>query len=314
MSEKTKVVVIGVGNVGSDIGFGIINQGLCNELVMVDINQEKVEGEVLDLQHANVFMDRKIRIKAGEYQDCGDADVVIITASAPMDSSADNRLDMLNTSKRIMDSIVPNIMRCGFHGILLVVSNPVDIMTYYAWKLSNLPAERVIGSGTVLDTARLTHILSEVFDINSKSIDINVIGEHGDSESIVWSNAVIGGKSLERVMHDNSDRAQSVTCDTMKKDTIAAGWKIFQRKGNTSYGIAASVTCILKSILFDEDRIQPVSVYLDGIYGLRDVYLSLPAVINKSGVREIVELDLNDKELEELKESYDVLRKYVALL
>lgn len=314
MSEKTKVAVIGVGNVGSDIGFGIINQGLCNELVMIDINQEKVEGEVLDLQHANVFMDRKIRIKAGEYQDCRDADVAIITASAPMDSSADNRLDMLNTSKCIMDSIVPNIMRFGFHGIMLVVSNPVDIMTYYAWKLSNLPAERVIGSGTVLDTARLTYILSEIFDINSKSIDVNVIGEHGDSESVVWSNAVIGGKSLERVMRDNSDRAQSVTYDTMKKDTIAAGWKIFQRKGNTSYGIAASVTSILKSILFDEDRIQPVSVYLDGIYGLRDVYLSLPAVINKSGVREIVELDLNEKELEELKESFDILRKYVALL
>lgn len=311
---KSKIVIVGAGNVGTTLGFSIINQGLCNELVLIDLNKEKALGEVLDLQHSNVFMDRKITIKAGDYEDCANADIVVITACAPMKPEDDNRLDMLETSKNIMKAIVPSVMKSGFDGILIVVSNPVDIMSYYAWKLSGLPAERVIGSGTALDTARLTCLLSQLFDINAKSIDINVIGEHGDSESVVWSTATIGGKSLEKVMKDNAERSRNITYEQMKKETIDAGWKIFRRKGNTSYGIASSVSSIIKSIVFDEDRIYPVSVYLDGIYGLKDVYLSLPAVINKSGVREVVMLNLSEEEQHELTVSYGVLRKSIELL
>lgn len=311
---KSKIVIIGAGNVGTTLAFSIIHQGLCNELVMIDLNREKVLGEVLDLQHANVFMDRKIAIKSGSYEDCAGADIVVITACAPMNPEADNRLGMLEESKNIMKAIIPAVMENGFDGIMLLVSNPVDIMSYYAWKLSGLPKERVIGSGTVLDTARLTCLLSHLFDINAKSININVIGEHGDSEAVIWSTATIGGKRLEKVMKDNVDRVCDISYEQMRKDTIDAGWKIFHRKGNTSYGIAASVSSIIKSIVFDEDRIYPVSVYLDGIYGLKDVYLSLPAVINRSGVREIVKLNLSEEELKELTVSYSVLRESIEHL
>lgn len=311
---KSKIVIIGAGNVGSILGFSIINQGLCNELIFIDLNYEKVVGEVLDLQHANTFMERKTVIRAGDYQDCADADIVVITASAPMKPDEDDRLDMLSASKNIIKAIVPSVMKYGFRGIMLVVSNPVDIMTYYAWKLSGLPARQVLGSGTVLDTARLTCRLSQMYDINAKSIDVNVIGEHGDTETIVWNTATIGGKSLKRVMKDNEQRTNNITREQIKNDVMAAGWEIFHRKGNTSYGIAASVSRIIKSIVFDEDRIYPVSVYLDGIYGLRDVYLSLPAVINREGLREIVELDLTDSEMQGLFESYKILKEKIQTL
>ncbi len=314
MDTKNKVVIVGAGNVGTTLAYSIITQGLCREVVMLDINKEKAAGEVQDMQHACMFMERKMEIKSGDYADCADADVVVITASAPMSRDANNRLDMLASSKKVMDSIVPRIMENGFNGILLVVSNPVDLMTYYAWKLSGLPYTKVIGSGTVLDTARLTCILSDLFNINPRSIDIHVIGEHGDSEVVVWSTATIGGKSLEEIMKDNAQRAKDMTYDQMKRETIDAGWKIFRRKGNTSYGIAASVSSIIKAILNDEEMIQPVSVYLDGVYGLKEVYLSLPAVINRSGIREIVKLNLSEEELSGLIKSYAVLKEKIEML
>lgn len=308
---KSKIVIVGAGNVGTTLAFSIISHELCSELILVDINEKKAQGEILDLQDANVFMNRKITLRAGGYEECRDADLVIITACAPMDPKETSRLNMLQSSMRIMGSIVPSIMRSGFNGILLVVSNPVDIMTYYAWKLSGLPYTRVIGSGTVLDTARLTSILSHMFELNPRSIDINVIGEHGDSELVVWSTATIGGKSLEHVMDDNLPRVGDLTLRKMKEQTITAGWEIFSRKGNTSYGIAASVTKIVSAILNDEESILPVSVYLNGIYGLEDAYLSLPAVINRSGIREIVKVNLTDHELEELRKSYEVIRSNI---
>lgn len=305
----SKVVIIGAGNVGSTLAFSVIEQGLCNQLILIDINKERVMGEVMDLRHADMFMDRKIEIWAGDYKECKDADIVVVTASAPMKPDADDRLAMFEDSKTIMKNIISSVMESGFFGILLVVSNPVDIMTYYAWKLSGLPSEKVIGSGTVLDTARLISRLSDMYDINAKSIDINVIGEHGDTETVVWSTACIGGKSLDKVMKDNVERTRDITKNQIEKEVIHAGWDIFHKKGNTSYGIAASVSRILKSILFDENRIYPVSVYVDGIYGLQDVFLSLPAVINKSGLREIVQLNLTEQETEQLKVSYDVLKE-----
>lgn len=314
MERNSKIVIVGAGNVGTTLAYSIINQCLCRTLIMIDINKEKAAGEVLDMKHACMFMERKMEIRAGGYEECRDADIIVITACAPMDPNADNRLGMLASSKRIMDAIIPNIMDSGFGGILLIVSNPVDIMTYYAKKLSGLPAERVFGSGTVLDTARLTCILSEMFDLNPNSIDINVIGEHGDSEVVVWSTASIGGKGLKEVMEDNSSRVGSWTYDQMKKDTIGAGWKIFHSKGSTTYGIGSSVARIIRSIINDEESILPVSVCVDGVYGFEDVYLSLPSVINKNGIREIVELNLSEKEMKELKASYLVLKENINLL
>ena len=312
--KKSKVVIIGCGNVGSTTAYTIINQGLCEEIALIDINKEKAVGEALDMQHSIYFMNRNIKVYAADYDTCKDADIVIITASVPMDPHANNRLDMLAGSKKVMKSIVKSVMGSGFNGIMIVISNPVDVMTYYAWKLSGLPKNQVIGSGTTLDTARLAVEISRLFDLDSKSVSAFVMGEHGDSEIVSWHSATIGGKSLSDVMSDNAERAQHETFDALREKTIKAGWEIFHRKGSTTYGIAASVTAIVKSILFNENRILPVSILLEGEYGLHDVFLSVPTIINETGAKEIVEIKLNKEEHDVLVASSKVVASYYDAL
>lgn len=312
--KKTKVVIIGAGNVGSTIAYTMINQELCEELVLIDMNKEKALGEALDMQHSIYFMNRNMHVKCGDYTDCKNADMVIITAAAPMDTNANDRLTMLTPSKKVMKSIITSIMDHEFNGILLVISNPVDIMTYYAWKLSGLPANQVIGSGTTLDMARLCTKVSNMFDLDSKDVSAYVIGEHGDSEVILWDSSTIGGKKLIDVMNDNIERTEGETFLKLRDDLTKSGWEIFHRKGNTSYGIAASVTAIAKSILNNENKVFPVSVYLGGQYNLNDIYISVPAIIGKNGVKEIVEINLVDKEKEELLTSAEIVKSYYEAL
>ena len=280
--KDSKIVIVGTGNVGATTAFSIINQGLCERLVLIDMNQEKAYGEMLDLQHSVHFMNRNIKVQVGEYKDCADADVVIITAAAPMDPNATDRLTMLAPSKKVMKSIIQPIMESGFNGILVVISNPVDIMTYYAWKLSGLPKKQVIGSGTTLDSARLACSLAKLYDLDSKSVEAFVMGEHGDSEIVAWSTATIGGKNVADVMSDNASRTKDETFEKLRKETIQSGWEIFSRKHNTSYGIAASVTAIVKSI--------------------------------KEGAKEIVEIRLDPDERKALEHSASIVRSYYDAL
>lgn len=308
--KSTKVVIVGTGNVGSTTAYSIINQGLCDEVVLIDVNKEKAIGEALDMQQSVFFMNRNISVRAGEYSDCGDADIVVITASAPMPKDSHNRLEMLTPSINIMKSIVNSVMASGFNGIFIVVSNPVDIMTYMVWRLSRLPAKQVIGSGTALDTARLCCRLSEMYDLDAKSVEALILGEHGDSEMVAWSTATIGGKFLEDVMQDNAERTKDVTHESLLEDTKQAGWKIFNRKGNTCYGIAASTTAIIKSILYNENRILPVSVFVSGKYGLNGMYLSVPTILNRTGAKETVEIRLNEEEKAALAKSAEIISSF----
>lgn len=312
--KKSKVVIVGCGNVGSTTAYTIINQGLCEEIALIDLNHEKAVGEALDMQHSIYFMNRNIKVYAADYDTCSDADIVIITASVPMDPKANNRLDMLAGSKKVMKSIVTSLMDSGFNGILLVISNPVDVMTYYAWKLSGLPKNQVIGSGTTLDTARLAVEISNLFDLDSKSVSAFVMGEHGDSEIVSWNSATIGGKSLKDVMNDNKDRAQDETFEALRQKTVKAGWEIFHRKGSTTYGIASSAAAIVKSILFNENRILPVSILLEGEYGIDHVFLSVPTIINETGAKEIVEINLDAEEANALQASAKVVASYYDAL
>ena len=309
-NKNTRIVIVGAGNVGATTAFSIMNQGLCDELILIDINHEKAYGEALDLQHAVSFVNRNVKIRAGEYSDCRDADIVVITACAPMDPNTHDRLKMLAASKRIMKSVVESIMENGFDGIILVVSNPVDIMSYYAWKLSGLPHNQIIGSGTTLDTARMAGFVADMFELDARSVELYMLGEHGDSSVTSWGSASIGGKKFADVMKDNSSRAQDMTKEMLQEKTVKAGWDIFSRKGTTTYGVAAAVTGIVKSIMFDENRIYPVSVYLNGEYGLKDVYLSAPAIINRTGAKEIVEIKLEKEEQEALERSSAVVKSY----
>ncbi len=312
--KDSKVVIVGVGNVGATTAYTIINQGLCEEVVLIDVNRDKAEGEALDMQHSVYFMNRNIKVRAGEYSDCGDADIVIITASAPMPKDSDDRLKMLEPSLKIIGSIVGSVKSSGFNGIYVVISNPVDIMTYYTWRLSGLPKSQVIGSGTTLDSARLCCELAQMYDLDAKSVEAFVVGEHGDSEVVSWGSATIGGKQIDDVMNDNADRTGSITKDGLRKMTVQAGWEIFNRKGNTCYGIAASVAAIVKSILFNENRIYPVTVHLDGQYGLDGVFLSVPAILGKNGIKEIVEIKLEPDELKALHDSADVVKPFYEKL
>ena len=308
--HNSKVVIIGCGNVGATTAYSLVNQGICEELVLIDVNRDKAYAEALDIQHSLYFMNRNISVKTGDYRDCEDADIVVVTASAPMPKDSHNRLEMLAPSMKIIRNIVQSVMSSGFSGIFIVVSNPVDIMSYYVWKLSGLPSAQIIGSGTALDSARLCCGLSQLYDLDSKSVQSYILGEHGDTEFIAWSSALIGGKYVSDVMADNTDRTRNVTRETLLKQTKEAGWEIFNRKGNTCYGIASSTTAIIKSILFNENRILPVSVCLHGQYGLMDIFISVPTILNKHGAREIIEIRLAEDEKEALKNSAAAIRDF----
>ncbi len=308
--KDSKVVIIGCGNVGATTAYSIINQGLCEEVALIDVNKDKAYAEALDMQHAIYFLNRNINIHAGDYSDCKDADIVIVTASAPMPKDSNNRLEMLTPSMNIMKSIVGSVMENGFDGIFVVVSNPVDIMTYYVWKLSGLPKNQVIGSGTNLDSARLCCELAQMYDLDAKSVEAFVCGEHGDSEFVSWNSAAIGGKRIDDVLEDNAERTKSATKETLLKETAQAGWEIFNRKGNTCYGIAASTTAIVKSILFNENRIYPVTVGLGGEYGVSRAWLSVPTIVGKNGAKEIVEIKLAKEEQAALNHSAQLLESF----
>lgn len=308
--KNSKVAIIGAGNVGVSTAFALVNQGICDEIALIDLNEEKVLGEVLDLSHCIDYMNRNVKVKAGTYADCKDANIVVITASAPMPKDKNDRLIMLESSKKIMKSIIGSIMETGFDGHLIVVSNPVDIMSYYAYKLSGLPASQVMGSGTTLDTARLRYNIAKRIDVDPRSVNAFVIGEHGDSEMVPWSTVTIGGKDIYSVVRDNEERIGKDPFDEILQETIRGGWEIFNRKGNTCYGIAASTAGIVKTILFNENKILPVSTLLKGQYGEDEMYISVPTIIDHSGAKEIVELFLTPNELEEFKASCARLKSF----
>lgn len=308
--KDSKVAIVGCGSVGATTAYTIISQGLCESLVLIDVNKDKAYAEALDMENAVFFMNRNISVKAGSYDDCKDADIVIITASAPMPKDSHDRLEMLAPSMNIMRSIVEGVMASGFDGIFVVVSNPVDIMTYYVWKLSGLPMSRVIGSGTALDTARLCCELSGLYELDAKSVETFIAGEHGDSEVVLWNTGTIGGKPIVDVMNDNDDRTKGLTRADLEQSVKEMGWEIFNRKGNTCYGIAAATTAIVKSILFNENRILPVSAGLQGQYGLDSLFLSVPVILSKEGAREIVEINLSQEEKDKLDRSAEIIQSF----
>ena len=306
-TDTRKVVLIGTGMVGMSFAYALVNQGgICNELVLIDVNKDKANGEAMDLNHGLAFAKSNMQIKAGDYKDCRGADIVVIAAGVAQ-KEGETRLDLLQRNVEVFRSITTPVVKSGFDGIFLVVSNPVDVMSYYTWKVSGLPHERVIGSGTFLDSARLCRALSDMYDLASNSVEAYVLGEHGDSEIVSWNSATIGGKRVDDVLRDNASRTRGVTRDELRKRTVQAGWDIFSRKGNTCYGIASSTASIAKSILFDENRIMPVSVYLNGQYGIHDTFISVPTIVDSTGAKEIVEIDLLPDELEALRKSADML-------
>lgn len=311
--KARKVAIVGTGLVGSSTVFSLITQGVCEEILMIDINEERALGEVMDLNHCIEYLNRNTRVKRGSYEDCGDVDIVVITAGAPP-KAGQTRLDTLDLSAQIAKSIVDPIMKSGFKGYFIIISNPVDIIAYHVYKLSGLPKSHVIGSGTSVDSARLKNFIGELLNVDPRSVQGYSMGEHGDSQMVPWSHVYVGGKPFNKVIEDNKDRVGNVDLDKLVADTAKAGWEVYNRKGTTYYAIATSTVAIIKAILNDENKIIPVSTLLDGEYGEENVFTGVPAVLNRNGVKEVVELDMTNEELDKFKKSNNVIREYISKL
>lgn len=302
-----RVAVIGTGAVGCSYAYSMINQGVAEELVLIDVNQAKAEGEAMDLNHGIPFAPSPIKVWSGTYQDCESADLVVITAGLPQ-KPGETRLELIEKNTKIFRQIVKSIMDSQFNGIFLVATNPVDILTYVTFKESGLPKERIIGSGTVLDSARLRFALGQFFNVDPRNIHAAIMGEHGDTELPVWSHATIGLEQLETVLAGKNDGKKEALEDIFVSVRDAA-YQIIDRKGATFYGIGMSLVRITKAILYNENSILTVSAFLNGEYGHNDVYVGVPAIINRSGIREIIEIELNEKEKEQFDHSVNVLKQ-----
>ncbi|MBT2701548.1 L-lactate dehydrogenase [Bacillus sp. ISL-40] len=306
-NRVNRVALIGTGFVGSSYAFALLNQGITEELVLIDLNKEKAEGDAMDLNHGLPFSPSRTKIWYGSYQDCGEADLIVITAGANQ-KPGETRLDLVEKNTRIFKGIVEEIMASGFDGIFLVATNPVDILTYAVWKFSGLPKERVIGSGTILDTARFRFLLGDYFDVDTRNVHAYIIGEHGDTELPVWSHADIAGTSISE-WSKNKTGFNQTDLDQIFLNVRDAAYHIIERKGATYYGIAMGLVRLTKAILQNENSVLTVSAYLDGEYGQNDIYIGVPAVVNRYGVRQVVELKLNDEEQGKFVNSVNVLKQ-----
>lgn len=313
ISKNRKVAIVGTGLVGSSTAFSLITQGVCDEVVMIDINKEKALGEVMDLKHCIEYLNRNTKIKVGSYEECKDVDIIVITAGAPP-RPGQTRLDTLDLSAKITKSIVDSIMQSGFKGHFIVVSNPVDIIAHYVYKLSGLPKSHVIGTGTSVDSARLKNFIGDLFNVDPRSVQAYSMGEHGDSQMVPWSHVYVGGKPFSKVIKDNKDRAGDIDLDKLAMETAQAGWEVYNRKGTTYYAIAAATVGIIKAILNDENKIIPVSTLLDGEYGEYGVFSGVPVVLNSEGAKEVVEIEMTEEELKKFKKSNDTIREYISKL
>ncbi|MDF2951062.1 MAG: L-lactate dehydrogenase [Anaerocolumna sp.] len=306
--NRSKVVIVGAGLVGSSTAFSLITQGVCDEVMIIDINKNKARGEVMDLCHCVEYLNRNVKVAEGDYKDCGDADIVVITAGAPP-KPGQSRLDTLELSANIVKTIVEPIMESGFKGHFIVVSNPVDVIAYYVYKLSGLPKNQVIGTGTAMDSARLKYFIGELINVDPRSVQAYTMGEHGDSQMCPWSHVTVGGKRIFDIMEDNPEY-KDVNLDEIVRRVTRVGFDILEVKGTTSYGIATTAAGIIKAIMNDENKIIPVSTLLEGEFGESDVFCGVPVILNRSGVKDVVEVHMTEEEKAKFKNSVAVIRDY----
>lgn len=309
MADFRKAVMIGCGFVGSAAVFSLMQSGLFSEIAMIDADMEKAEGEAMDISHGIPFA-KHMKVYAGDYSDVKDAGIVIITAGANQKPN-ETRLDLVNKNVAIFKQIIPEIMKNQFDGIMLVVANPVDILTHVAQKLSGLPENRVIGSGTVLDTARLKYSLGEHLGVDSRSVHAFIIGEHGDSEIAAWSSANVSGIPLNDICEMRGHYAHEENTKEIAEKVKNSAYEIIQRKKATYFGVAMAVRRICEVIVRDEKSILPVSTVMHGEHGIEDVVISMPCVVGRDGIETKMPISLNEEETIKLKKSSDILKDIV---
>lgn len=302
-SKKTRIVIIGVGAVGSTAAYTLLLRERMDELVLIDANKEKAVGDALDMNHGLAFLG-KAKVWAGDYEDCAEADIIIITAGVAQ-RPGESRVDLLKRNVSIFESITTEVLKYNKEGILLIATNPVDIMSYFTWKKSGWASHRVVGSGTLLDTARFRYLIGDKLSIDPRSVHAHIIGEHGDSELPVWSHANIAGSEIvlskehkEEIFHNTRDAAYS----------------IIQAKGATYYAIALALDRICTAILKNEAAVLNVSTLLTNYHGISDVYLGVPCIVERSGVRDILRLNINEEEQKLLRKSGDKMKELIRFI
>ena len=304
--KKGKVVLVGTGFVGMSMAYSMLNRGGIEELVLIDIDKDKTIGEEMDLSHGLPYAPQKMSIKAGDYSECKDAQIVVITAGIAQ-KPGQTRLELAETNTKIMKQITKDIMASGFNGIIVVATNPVDLMAYVVWKVSGLPKNKVIGSGTVLDTARLRYLMADYLKLSSKNIHAYIMGEHGDSSFVPWDHAYVGCKRVKDVMKDNNHPMEDLK--KIHEGVVNAAYEIIEKKKATYYGIGMALNRLVRAILDNENSILTVSTYLENQYGQNDIYIGVPAIINRNGVRELLEIKLNEEEQEKLNHSCELIKE-----
>lgn len=306
--NKQKVVVVGTGMVGASYAFSLVNQGIVNELVLIDLNEKSAIANAEDIKHATCFLPKQPKIYAGTYADCKDADLVCVTAGAAQ-KPGQTRLDLVKINAKIMTGITNEIMSSGFNGILLIASNPVDIMTMVARKVSGLPKNRVFGSGTTLDTGRLRTNLSEYFGCNPTNVHAYIVGEHGDSSLPLWTTASIGQKPILEIVEESNGKYSMEDLNDCYIEARDAAYKIIEGKGATYFGIGVSLARITKAVFSNQGSILTCGVHLDGEYGLNDVCIPVPAMVGANGIEDIQTLNISEDELSKLQASANTLKE-----
>jgi L-lactate dehydrogenase len=305
-TNKSKVVVVGAGKVGATVAYTIMMNNLTSEIVLVDVDRGKARGEALDISHGIAYF-KQLTIRDGDFADCADADVIVITAGIPR-LPGQTRIDLARTNVAVTRDIVKKVMEHAANPLFVVISNPVDVLTYVVQKESGLPASRVIGSGTTLDTGRFRYLLSQHCKVDVRNVHAYIIGEHGDSEVPVWSRAYIASKPFDEYCEDCPRRCLKINRQYIFEQTRDAGADIIKLKGATFYGVALAATRIVGAIMGDENSVLTVSSVLDGNYGIKDVALSLPCIVNRNGIGRYLNIRISDEELGQLGESADKLK------
>jgi len=310
MMNIQKAAVIGCGFVGASSAFSLMQKGLFSELVLIDANQAKAEGEAMDLSHGRPYT-HPMQIYAGTYDDISDCALIVITAGANQ-KPGETRLDLVHKNVGIFKTIIPEITKRNFEGILLIVANPVDILTYAALKISGYPKERVFGSGTVLDSARFKYLLSEHLNVDSRSVHAYIIGEHGDSELAVWSGANVSGIGVNDFCELRGHYDHEEAMDRIYRQVRDSAYEIIERKGATYYGVAMAVARIAECIVRNEHSVLPVSSLMQGEYGMDDICISVPTIVSQDGAEQVLEIPLNEEEKEKLLQSAKELHEVLA--
>lgn len=297
---KNKVVIIGCGNVGMSYAYALLNQRTnVGELVLIDLDEKRIEGEAMDLNHCLAFAPSKIDIKVGDYSDCSDATMVVIAAGANQ-APGETRMDLINKNSKIFKTIVKSVVDNGFDGIFLVATNPLDVMTYLTWKYSGFSPNKIIGSGTCLDTARLRFLVGNKLGINPKNVHAYVVGEHGDSEFVPWSNANIGLQNISTFLEEDE-------LNKIHEKVKNAAYDIIDRKGATYYGIGMSLVRITNAVLSDENTVLTISSYDKE----NNIFMGTPAIVNRGGIKQRIYIELTDEETKKMQNCVDVIKEAI---